>query len=238
MNYQYLLALFVFCALFVIGIYAMKYFRNHKLFNAIFIAVVYVSYLLLVYTTYKTDTDPTRWNFLNTMPFANVSPFMFSIMPLLLILPKKIKAPLYFLVCLLTVGMFFATVLGCIGNALRGYRFHWHFMLDYLAHTVLALFGIYLVRTNQVKPNGKNFIKSASIIYVVATIMLLVNVIFDKSFFGLSLNGKHNIYNMVLVDNSYLSALIYYLGVSIVLSLGYALCKLFAKDKYCISNYA
>ena len=101
-----------------------------------------------------------------------------------------------------------------------------------MVHIVLALFGIYLILTGQTKPNAKNFIKSTSIIYVVATIMLILNVIFDTSFFGLSLNGKHNIYNMVIVKNSYLSAVIYYLGVGIVLGFGYGLCKLIDKDKY------
>ena len=232
MNYEYILALVVLCIVFVIGLCVMKYVRNYKLGNFIFIAVIYLSYLALVLYVYKTDDDPTRWNFLNTLPCANVSPFMFSIMPLLLVLPKKIRAHVYLLVSLLAVGMFFSTLLGCVGNALRGYNFHWHFMLDYIAHIVLALFGIYLILTGQTKPNAKNFIKSTSIIYVVATTMLILNVIFDTSFFGLSLNGKHNIYNMVIVENSYLSAVIYYLGVGIVLGLGYGLCKLIDKDKY------
>ena len=64
--------------------------------------------------------------------------------------------------------------------------------------------------------------------------MLLLNVAFDTAFFGLSLNGKHNIYNMVLVSNSYLSACIYFLGVGVVLLLGVALCKIVERDKFCI----
>ena len=232
MNFEYLLALLVFCFLFLVSFYLMKHACNYKLVNFIFIAVIYISYICLVWHTYKTDTDPNRWNFLNTLPCANVSPFMFSITPLLLILPKKIKRYIYLLICLLTVGMFFSTVLGCVGNALRNYKFHWQFMLDYLAHIEMSLFGIFLIRTKQVEFNIKNCIISASIIYSVATIMLILNVIFDKSFFGLSLNGQHNIYNIVLVDNSYVSAIIYYLGAGIVLMLGYVLCTLVNKDRF------
>jgi hypothetical protein len=128
--------------------------------------------------------------------------------------------------------MFFSTVFGCVGNALRNYNFHWQFMLDYLAHMVLALFGIFLIRTKQAKLTTKNCLISASIIYGVATIMLILNVILDKAFFGLSLNGKHNIYNIVLVSNSYLSALIYYLGLGVVLLLGYIVCRFVNKEKY------
>jgi hypothetical protein len=185
---------------------------------------------------YKTDTDINRWNFLNTLPVANVSPFMFSIMPILLILPKKIREYVYLLICMLTVGMFLSTVFGCVGNAIRNYKFHFHFALDYLSHFALSAFGIFLIRSKQVKFNTKNCTISGSIIFGVATIMLILNVIFDKSFFGLSLNGKHNIYNMVLVSDSYLSALIYYVGLTCVLLLGIAVCKLFNSRNMDISN--
>ena len=53
-----------------------------------------------------------------------------------------------------------------------------------------------------------------------AFFMMILNVIFDTAFFGLSLNGKHNIYNFVLTDNSYLSAALYFLGLLCVLGLG------------------
>jgi hypothetical protein len=68
--------------------------------------------------------------------------------------------------------------------------------------------------------------------------MMILNVIFDTAFFGLSLNGKHNIYNKVLVDNSYLSALLYYIGLLAVLVMGYFVCKAFAKKNLTISPKA
>ena len=59
---------------------------------------------------------------------------------------------------------------------------------------------------------------------------MILNLIFDTSFFGLSLRGKHNIYNNVIVDNSYLSAAIYYAGLIFVLLMGYLVSKAFSKD--------
>ena len=214
----------------------MKYIRHTKLANLIFIALVYIPYVCMCVYVYKTDTDVNRWNFLNTLPVANVSPFMFSLMPVLLILPKKIKKHLYLLVSMLAVGMLLSTVFGCVGNAIRNYKFHFHFALDYLSHFALAAFGVFLIRSKQVKFNIKNCIISGSAIFSVVTIMLILNVIFDKAFFGLSLNGKHNIYNMVLVSNSYLSALIYYVGLGCVLLLGVAVCKLFNSRNMDISD--
>ena len=55
--------------------------------------------------------------------------------------------------------------------------------------------------------------------------MLVLNLIFDTSFFGLSLRGKHNIYNNVLTNNSYLSAALYFFGLICVLLMGLAIIR-------------
>ena len=85
---------------------------------------------------------------------------------------------------------------------------------------LISLWGIYIVISDQTVKKVKDYIISGSIIVGVAVVMMILNVIFDTSFFGLSLNGKHNIYNVVLVDNSYLSAFIYFAGLVVVLVAG------------------
>ena len=236
MNFEYIWALVVMYALFALGLFLMKYARCVKALNLIFPAVVFALYLSLCIYVYMTDTDPGRWNFLNTLPVANISPFTFSIMPLLLILPKRAKEPIYLLISMMSVGMFFSTALGCIGNAVRSYNFHPHFLLDYMAHVVLAAYGVYLIRTGTAKFSIRNCLVSGSLIYGVAFVMLIMNVVFDKAFFGLSLNGKHNIYNMVLVENSYLSALIYFVGLGSVLALGALLCSFLSRERFSIKK--
>lgn len=230
MNFEYIAALAVMCVLYACAIYLMKYLKNFRWINFVFVASVFVPYVCLCITVYK-DVGFYDWNFQNTLPVANVSPFMFSIVPLMLILKGKARERLGLLISLLTVGMFFSTVLGCVYNASINYKFHWHFMLDYISHFALSLFGVYLIKTGQVEVRIKECLKSASIIFGVAGIMVILNLIFDTSFFGLSLTGKHNIYNNVLVDNSYLSALIYFAGLGIVLTLGYFYSRLFYKTK-------
>jgi hypothetical protein len=228
MNYAYILTLVLLCALYAAGIYFMKYIRNFRLFNVLFGCLVYIPYLWLSCIVYN-DVGFYDWNFQNTLPTANVSPFMFSSVPLLLILPPKAKKAVYLLISLLSVGMFGSAALGCIGNAAINYKFHFHFLLDYISHFALSLFGIYLIRTKQVEFHAKNCLVSASIIFGSATVMLILNLILDTAFFGLSLTGKHSIYNNVIVDNSYVSALIYYVGLLMVLLLGYGVCKMFQK---------
>ena len=227
MNFEYIIALTVMLALYAAGIYLIKYIRNVRLFNVIFTCAVYIPYLLLCFIVYE-DVGFYDWNFQNVLPVANVSPFMFSILPLILLMPKKIREHFYLLISLLTVGMLLSSVFGCIYNASINYRFHFHFMLDYVAHLILSLFGIYLIKSKQAKPTVKSCAISAGIILSVATLMLILNLILDTSFFGLSLRGKHNIYNNVLTDSSLLSALLYYIGLSVVLLSGVVISKIFS----------
>ena len=102
-------------------------------------------------------------------------------------------------------------------------------MLNYAAHVVLSIWGVFLVKSGQVKLDRRDCFISGSMIIGVAFTMMILNVIFDTSFFGLSLNGKHNIYNSVIVDSSALSALIYFVGLVLVLFLGYSFNKMLSK---------
>ena len=206
-------------------VFLMKKFRKKKLTNFIFFVVTFLCYLSVVLIVYL-DVGLHDWNFLNTLPTANVSPFMFCTLPLCFILPNKIKKYHFALISLLSVGMLLAPAVGCIYNTAIKYAFHTHFLLDYAAHFTLSLWGIYLVKSKQVELNVKNGLIGGSVIVVVAFLMMILNVIFDTAFFGLSLNGKHNIYNCVLVKNSFLSALIYFAGLVGVLVLGYFCHKL------------
>ena len=215
----FLIGMTILCALFIIFLInpLVKY---QRIVNICFILTIFVLHIISMIRLYFADGF-NDWNFQNSLPTANVSPFMFTFIIFALVLPKRINQYLLLLISLLIVGMFLSPTFSCIFNAARSYKFHWHFLLDYLAHYLLFLFGIYIIRSKQVELNVKNSLISSSIIIVVAIIMMILNIIFDTSFFGLSLNGKHNIYNMVLVSNSYLSALLYFIGLIAVLVAGY-----------------
>lgn len=226
----YLLTLFLFFVFYVVIINLMKYMKNTAFWNVLFTISIYLTYISLAFKLYN-DVGFYDWNFRNAWPVANVSQFMFFIVPLIHLLPLKVKRCFYGLITLLSVGMFISIAVNCIYNYSINYRFHPHFLLDYIAHFLLSLWGVYFVKSNQIKLNIKDSIKSGSIIVSVAFIMMILNVIFDTSFFGLSLNGKHNIYNNVLTDNSYVSALIYFMGLMFVLFSGHTFCKIIGNQK-------
>lgn len=218
---MYILSIAGLIAIYVIIIFTLPKLKNVKLFNALFCLITFAFYAAGSIVT-LTKVGFNDWNFQNTLPTANVSPFMFTFILLYFVLPDTLKKYLLTLISLLSVGMFFAACISGIYFQSIAYKFHPSFLLDYIAHFALSLWGVYAVVSGQVDLNKKNVLKSGSIIVIVAAIMTIINVIFDTAFFGLSLNGKHNIYNFVLVENSYLSALLYFIGLIAVLATGYA----------------
>ena len=224
----YIVAAGCFVVFYILWVKNMGRIGCHRLVNMIASLSVYLMYLSLMYVVYS-DVGFYDWNFQNTLPVANVSPFMFSMMPLTWILPKGAKKYLYLLISLLSVGMLFSAISSSLYNAIIGYKFHWHFMLDYVAHLILSAWGIYLVKSGQVSFGKRECFISGSLIVGVAFVMMMLNVMLDTAFFGLSLSGKHNIYNNVIVDSSALSALIYFVGLVVVLLLGYGFNKILSK---------
>ena len=232
LSFLYLVVLALLIAIYVTLIFFLKDFKNVMITNIVFVSLIVTCYLLVVIIAYI-QNGPNDWNFLNTLPTANVSPFMFATLPIFFLLPKRIRKYHALLISLLSVGMFLSPTIGCIHNFAIGYKFHGQFVLNYVSHFALSLWGIYLIHSRQTELNIKNALISGSIIVTVAIIMMIINVIADTTFFGLSLNGKHSIYNQRIVENSFVSALLYFLGLIVVLIAGFFYQKLilFLKSK-------
>jgi len=208
----------------------MKKFRNTSITNTIFIAISFICYIVLATIIYN-DVGFYDWNFQNVLPTANVSPFMFFTLLIYLVLPKKIKKSWSVLISMLSFGMLAAAVLGCVYRAIIQYKFHFSFLLDYISHLSLSLLGVYLVKSKQITLNKKDCVLGGSLLIIVAFVMMSINILFGTAFFGLALNDKYNIYNMVLVSNCYLSALIYFIGLIFVLTLGCLYIIILNKEK-------
>ena len=218
---KYLIVFAVLLLIYIVGVVLAKYLTKHKnLVNVIFVIVIFASYFYVFRYMYF-DVGPDDWNFKNTLPTANVSPFMFCLTPIILIMPKAIRKYLMTLVALLSLGMVVAGLVGALGFVVRNYKFHWHITMDCFAHILISLWGVYLVKSGQVELTRKKALCGGSIIVCVAGIMLVLNLIFKTAFFGLSLYGEHNIYNNRIFESGIVSALAYFLGLSFVLCAGY-----------------
>ena len=224
----YLIALAVFALLALILSYVLGRVRNTKVMNIIFAFAIFLSYIAFVVIVYiKVGLKDKA--FTNTLPTANISPLAFFISPLCVFAPKSIKKHFLLLFSLLSIVMILLPVYNCVYNYLTNHEFVPYLLLNYFSHLVMLLWGIYIIRSKQVKLNLKSFSSSLSTILCILILFTSLNSIFDTSFFGLSLNGKHNIYGYVLVDNSYLSLSIYVVGLVTLLLIGYVFCKLIEK---------
>ena len=215
-----ILAIWVFSCFYFVKVKPNNFFQKTWLVNLVFVLTAFICYIIHLQVIYL-SVGFNDWNFQNAMPYANVSPFLFAITPLTLLLPKNIRQYYFNLVSSLTIAMIISPIANIIYNISINYKYHASFLLDYVPHLILSIWGIYIIQSGQVELKVRSSIISGLIIIGVALTMMILNVIFDKSFFGLSLNGKHNIYNQQLVKNSYLSALIYFTGLVSIMIIGY-----------------
>lgn len=221
----YLVSFIFLLILYILGIVVIKNINKNKTIDILIPIIVFILYLVCVLYMYN-KVGLNDWNFLNVLPTANVSPFMFFGVVVIFFIPDCIKKYVNTLISFLSLGMFCAGMINLIFNAIRDYNFYLNFVLDSLIHMLFSLYGIYLFKTRQVCVEKYKQVISGLIIIVVAVIMLILNLIFKTSFFGLSLYGDHNIYNVVLCKSSVLSAIVYFSGLMLVLIFGFIYQKL------------
>ena len=191
---------------------------NTRVGNAIFIivnVVMFVGQNLCFYT-------PELNNFRFVM-FDNISPFTFTFMPCMILLKGKIAEFFKSAIAFLSIGMIIAMLVS------PHYAYYMdfvhtaelHYLFDAMAHLNCSLFGIYLVLTGQVKLTYKNFVRAAVFMYTVITLMVTLNAVFGTNFFGMCPYGGYSIYMINIFEEYWATLLAYYLGVMLVLYLGF-----------------
>ena len=88
MSFLYLVTIVVLLLSYVGVLFLFSFFKKKTLTNVILISIIFVCYISNVIIAYVKN-GPLDWNFTNTLPTANVSPFMFAVCPLYLVLPKN-----------------------------------------------------------------------------------------------------------------------------------------------------
>ena len=95
------------------------------------------------------------------------------------------------------------------------------YLFDALCHLNCSLFGIYLVVSGQVKLDGKSFLKAVIFMYTVITAVVILNFIFHTNNFGMCPYGGYSIYMFNLFEDYVPTLIAYYLGVLVVLYIGF-----------------
>ncbi|MGI6377925.1 MAG: hypothetical protein ACOX0I_02525 [Bacilli bacterium] len=193
----------------------------YKVTTILMTLLIFIPYVFSLINYYCNYDGVTGWHFKYTLPTANISPFMFFMVFVVLFLPKIIQKHFYLLMALFS----FVMVVAGIGSPVY-YAFFYHYYysfisIEWITHLTMAFFGIYLLLTKKIEVTVKNCVKASMIIYVTVAIMMILNIILGTAFFGLAFNGKHNIYTLIVISNPYLSALVYVIGLTCFLIIGY-----------------
>ena len=199
---------------------ALCFFReqiNIKVFNLIFVILdVFFFFLwnLAMYPKGKLDDG------FETL--ENISPLMFTLIPLTYFMKGKVKDYCFSAIAFLSVGMLVAMYASPEYEYVFTFRREADFMYtsEALCHMLCSLFGAYLVLTNQVKPVFSSWIKSIVFMYSFITFGVILNFVFHKGFFGMDPYGDYSIY-MIDIFGSFEATLVaYYIGVLLVLTIG------------------
>ena len=191
--------------------------KNTKIVNISFVILncVYFWVLNIIYFA-----EARNFKFLM---FDNISPFTFTFMPFLFVFRKNVKEAFLAAISFLSVGMFIAMLV----TPQQAYLFSYKneagldFLFDALCHLNCSLFGLYLIASGQVKINIRNLVKSTIFMYFVITFGVIMNYIFHTNYFGMCPYGGYSIYFIDIFEEYWATLSAYYVGVFLVLSLGY-----------------
>ena len=193
--------------------------KHKKIVNISFVVLNCVFFLGLNIEVFRLR-NTTSYTF---MTFNNISPFTFTFMPFIFLFRKKVKECFLAAISFLSIGMFVAMLV----TPQYAYIFSFNnearmdFLFDALCHLNCSLFGIYLIASGQVKITIKNLISSTIFMYSVITFGVIGNYIFHLNNFGMSPYGGYSIYFIDIFEEYWATLLAYYIGVFLVLSIGF-----------------
>ena len=204
---------------------------NKILMNGAFLVAVALAYFCWNWATYS------RGGLSSPMTFDNISPLTCVLVLLTPFMSEKVKDFAYSAISFLCFGMFVALMFSPSHTYLFNFNIeaNFYYASEAMCHFCCSLFGIYLALSGQVKIDAKHLGKSVVCMYSLITFGVACNYLFHKSHFGMNPYGGYSIYMLDIFHNFEATILAYYLGVFLVLCLGFELVYLlyrFVLHKY------
>jgi len=189
---------------------------NVKIGNALFIAVDAVLYLV-----WNISYAEKGWLDNGFMTLANISPFIFTLIPLTVFMNDKIKEYAYSAIAYLHLGLFLATLISPEYVVIFDYETEatFAYAAEAMCHVWAALFGLYLMLTKQVRISFKSWISSIVFMLSVVSFGVMLNLILDTHCFNMNPND-YSIYMLDIFGSFEATLVAYYLGITVVLTLG------------------
>lgn len=217
MNMQLMLGISVSCyfiSLLLICLYRDKI--NVKFFNGVFIFIDIIFYLCWnIATAQRGGLDD------GFMTLENISPYMFTIIPLTMFMSEKVKSYAYSAIAFLCFGMFGALLISPefhVLSSLKSEADFWY-TSEAVCHMLCSLFGMYLMITKQVKTDFSSWVKSIVFMWGSVTFGLVINLMLDTTCFNMH-PDHYRIYMLDIFRSFEATAVAYYLGILVVLTIG------------------
>ncbi len=230
MNLMYLINMIVGIIYIILGLYIFNKCKNlnDNLILFLLSLIIVIAYILTILFSIK---PAFGYNMQFVYPISNVSPFLFTLVFISIFLSSKYKHILYKFFIMFWIAMliaaFFTSFL-CLIQSFPSYNFIY---TDVYSHATFFLLTYYIIKNNIVKLSKKDFIYSYIFILCLILLIVIINLIFNRSFFGLALNDLCNIYGYKLFINPYTNLILYTLGLSIIMYGNYLLYKTYIKNK-------
>lgn len=227
----YLLTVLIELTLVALGIYfIIKHpFKLKSYQESIIMFIIFMAYFLNVLEKLVYFGTESPW-FYDIVPFGNLSPLLFTLCFLCIFMPQKVRKYFYAIFSLMILGMIGAGFKNSVERVFRvEHDLYSCIIFDSIAHILIGLFGFYLLRNSIIEFDKKEKVFAISFVYVMPVLAFITNVIFHTRFFGFSIYGEHNIYNMRISSNGYISALVYFIGLTFIVIGGSHFIKLIKK---------
>lgn len=186
-------------------------------------SIIFIFYLILIGSRHYVihiSYQLTQWGInyaFSCLPIGNISPLTFTLLFVSIFLPKKMRDVCDGFVLCVSLVMPIATILTCVISIINSYPYHFSAIFDVLTHLMVCGLSIYLYHTKQIKIKREALIKSYVFIYSVVAILVIFNIIFKVSFFGLGFHDNWNIYDLKLFNNAFINLFMYCLGLAIIM---------------------
>ena len=189
---------------------------NVRLGNAMFITVDAILYLV-----WNISYAEKGWLDDGFMTFENISPFIFTLIPLTVFMKDKIKEYAYSAIAFLHLGLFLATLISPEYVVIFDYKTEatFAYAAEAMCHIWAALFGVYLILTKQTDISLKSWIRSIVFMLSVVSFGVMLNLILDTHCFNMNPND-YSIYMLDIFGSFEATLAAYYLGIIVVLTLG------------------
>jgi hypothetical protein len=224
-----MLVLGIIAAVFLVSLTLIALYHdsiNTRVFNAIFLVVDAIFYFIWNLGMYEQG-----WLDDGFETLGNISPMIFTVIPLTCFMNKRTKDYAYSAISLLWVGMFLALFISPEQVYLTSYRTEATILYtgEALCHMWAALFGLYLILTEQVKLSFGTWVRAIVFMYAVIGFGVFLNYFFHKSHFGMNPYGSYAIYFLDIFGTFEATLVAYLLGVMTVLSIGWGCGYLFKR---------